>query len=1706
MNSENQPADESAFVPARNLPQTELDSGTHGGPISRNLLGHRVPPWIPDHELLRVIGRGAYGEVWLARNVMGTYRAVKIVYRDSFDNDRPYEREYSGIQRFEPISRSHECQVDILHVGRDEANAYFYYIMELADAEDGGGEIDPETYVPKTVRSELKRRGRFPFAEALEISLGLATALEHLRKNGLVHRDIKPANVIFVNGLPKLADIGLVTESGGPMSYVGTEGYLPPEGPGSIQADIYSLGKTLYEIATGRDRQEFPELPTITESRPEEDALFELNEILLKACHPDVSQRYQDAEGLHRDLVLLQVGKSIRRSHALEKRIAFFAKASFLSLLFFSLAVAGYLYQQAQTREARRLAVENRELALKESQQRHAAEAAVRLHELQKIDQMMEMGRSGKALALLAHRVRAKPEDAFATRQLLSALMYRNFALPLGVLRCEAEIFGADISPDGRFLVTGTVAGDVFFYALESGRLLGHERLGDRIHSVRFHPRANRVMVAGYGANMAVIWDIAQEPRLVREIPHAAPVSHAEFSPDGNRIVTTETGGKAYLRDAETGELQLVLEHDESNLEFGRFTSDGKHLITATYNTIFAWDSSTGELLGRHEDPSFWGERRHNRKNPITLSPAGPYVAYQKGGKQAKIWNFVSGKTTASDQVHRAPIGAVVFSPGGRMLATGSNDQNVRIFNRGTGLTHRFDLNHRGIIKSVVFSPNGETLASGAYEGTIRIWDCNSGEQIVETMHHPGTVKLLQFTPDGRTLVSVGEKSVSMWNIQSGVARPSLMVDEECGYARNFVSFLTFDPSGERLISTSHQTLAAGPYLVKSGTQRLFPVYGRRWHWKSNEPGPARIRQVSCPGNLRISADHTLALSAIEGGVLLWDTRTGKEIRRIETGDKSKGFTWWTNRDRRIWMSPHAAWAITLEGQGPAKLWNLKTGALLRELDQISRLRNVAFTSDEERYYTQSSDNGIQLWNLASGELLESREGTLAWYNPKTEFAVVHRGNPPRLQFQEVTSGKPASDWFTHDQAITSWSLSDDERWLVTASFDQTAKIWEVASGRQVAPNLHHDWAIHAAGFSPSAEEVATGSWDTTARVWDRASGLPLTEPLRHWDIVLTLAFHPSGRWLATGSADGLTRIWEVPQAPGPAPKWLPDLAEAMAGCRVTDLGNFEKTAGQEPFNSIRKQLAAGAGSGMGEEYYDRWIRWFFADREHREISPSSSVNLDIHRDRLEEINFVGLSPDAAPAALLKLAPMEPRYLARMGHKLVSEANIEGLSKPKLLRADWLTRLAVRLTPESALAWWARAEVLHEAGQSHAAALAIRQALELDPGDPNAWMVRAFIRHRAGESVEAYEDFKKAVQITTSWLETPPRNRETYIDDTLYAMAVADISDADALKAWGDFFGRPQASDRSRLVGDWQSALVVEQASPENVAKFRATRLDYLKNSGLRGTPIVDQPRQLLAQAGEDVELWIKTYAPETLSYAWEHQDRLLEFTSTENLVLTNIQPENAGVYRVTVNGIEPSSRYYEASRDIHVQVEKEDWIYGSLQCEIWRDVPDVSLEGFFLGDGTLNAPDQVDRIGSAELQSHGMEHFAARIFGWLMPPEDGQYRFYFLSDDAGILRLSSDAAPENAEPIAFENEWNEPRLWENAVNEADKGNRSEWITLEKGKPRYIEALMRQGGGPSYLGIAWQRPGDPPPKNGDFPIPGEFFARPATSEITLAKP
>jgi CHASE2 domain-containing sensor protein len=260
-------------------------------------------PSIPGYELFPTpFGEGAYGKVWLARNSDGHWRAVKVIYLKNFNNDiTPYEREFNGVSRYQPISHKHPSLLRVDFVSKKLPD-HFYYVMELGDALDPGWEREPRTYKPHDLASECARapRGRLSASECLRIGIELSDALDFLHRQGLTHRDIKPQNIIFVNGRPKLADLGLISEirpPDQPRTLVGTPGYMPPppEHPGTPQADIYALGVVLYVLSTGRHAAFFPEVSTTLAENLDAEEFFTVNTVILNACQPDPAQRYASA-------------------------------------------------------------------------------------------------------------------------------------------------------------------------------------------------------------------------------------------------------------------------------------------------------------------------------------------------------------------------------------------------------------------------------------------------------------------------------------------------------------------------------------------------------------------------------------------------------------------------------------------------------------------------------------------------------------------------------------------------------------------------------------------------------------------------------------------------------------------------------------------------------------------------------------------------------------------------------------------------------------------------------------------------------------------------------------------------------------------------------------------------------------------------------------------------------------------------------------------------------------------------------------------------------------------------------------------------------------------------------------------------------------------------------------------------------------------
>ncbi len=268
----------------------------------------------PGYDFIREIARGGYGYVYLFRanqTPLPDYVAGKFVYRDLFcaDGDETkggaYERALEGLQNFRSLSAESPYLLRVFDVRQRHEEGHFCYIMELADDLYSGRKIDPPSYRPRTLKNELERQGprqRLPVRRCLEIAASLARGLKILHESGFTHRDVRPSNIIFVDDVPKLADIDLLAGNEAAVTSYIPEDYAAPERSHSKSADLFSFGKTFYEMVTGLPVRAFPTLPSNIRFWEDHALLLKVNKIIIRACAQEVQKRYESVEQMLHDL------------------------------------------------------------------------------------------------------------------------------------------------------------------------------------------------------------------------------------------------------------------------------------------------------------------------------------------------------------------------------------------------------------------------------------------------------------------------------------------------------------------------------------------------------------------------------------------------------------------------------------------------------------------------------------------------------------------------------------------------------------------------------------------------------------------------------------------------------------------------------------------------------------------------------------------------------------------------------------------------------------------------------------------------------------------------------------------------------------------------------------------------------------------------------------------------------------------------------------------------------------------------------------------------------------------------------------------------------------------------------------------------------------------------------------------------------------
>lgn len=1012
-----------------------------------------APRLVPDYELIRPIGKGSYGEVWLARSVTGIYRAVKIVSRSRFEDARPFEREFKGLLNYEPISRLHDSQVDVLHVGKNEQADCFYYVMELADDVHGGTEIDPNTYRPRTLHGELVQRGRLPLLECLRIGIELGKSLRDLHSHKLTHRDIKPSNIVFIRGQPRLVDVGLVTDLHMEQTFVGTAGFVAPEGPGEPNADIYSLGKVLYEIAFGRDRKEFPELPTDLRSWTESKDLLELNAVLLKACHHDPKQRYRIAEEMTADLELLLGGGSVSKKLAARRRRALAMKFAAAGTVI-AMLVLGFVFQQQHSRET------NRQRALQDV--------------VAKGNRMLAEGDPGAALLFFAEGVRlaraGSPED-LENRIRCSATLAQCPRLE-HARSVESPLRAACLSPQGTAMAGSTDDGAIIIWNLNTGeqvsRGIAH---GSRVIALAFSPDGTRLATCGVDGWVR-IWSVDPGHDLLLAIQHGEPVWCVAFSTDGWLVATgggpespTATEGSARVWDAKTGAPRTPLLHHSGRVAGMAFRADGPQLITASHDRkVRRWNAANGAPVGKvltADAPV----------RSVEVVPGRDQFVVTTYDGAVRFWDCVTGETFSPAVERRIGVSRVGMVPMTGWLAIAGEDGTLTFHDPMTGRPTLVPYKMPSAIMDAHWSDDGRKLLAVHKDGWIRTWKVP--EQLCARVISAGApVQSMSLHPQHTCVAaaiggSSSNWSAALWDLDTGVKRREFLHDSTP------VLFVAISPDGHRVVTTGIDNMA------------------RLWEAETGESVCPPIAHLGPVWEAAFSPDGTKVVTACgetgPGGARVFQTVNGEDTGiwlRHESAVRSVDYS---PRGDQI-----ATGGGTEVGPGHARIWEANSGKPIGDwLKHEGNVLHVRFNPDGRLLATSSMDQTARLWDAKTGSpfappLKHSAGVRHVRFSPDSARVVTASFDRTALVW-DVRTGMRLGPPMKHGAAVIDADFSPDGQWILTAAADGSSCVWSSRTGQPLTPMLPHFGPVTGMSFVTAGKtgtRVVTGSLDGKIRTW----------------------------------------------------------------------------------------------------------------------------------------------------------------------------------------------------------------------------------------------------------------------------------------------------------------------------------------------------------------------------------------------------------------------------------------------------------------------------------------------------------------------------------------------------------------------------------------------------------------------------------------------
>lgn len=1013
---------------SRARPAGAPESPSGSGPARR--IGH--------YEVLRELGRGGQGAVYLARDGrLGRRVALKVLTGwggNSSEVLQRFQREAEIASRLDHpgICAVYEAAVD---------EGVPYIAMRFVDGESLAARLakaKPQSH-PESVSildlesdtaatGEDRRSGGDPSSgpgtrkeihDLLEIVEKAARALHVAHEAGVVHRDIKPGNIIVTReGEPVILDFGLaramdedlptLTRTG---DVFGTPAYMSPEQlRGDVRAidrrtDVWALGVVLYEALAGRRpftavtrhrladailRQDAEDPRHLNPSMPRDLAV-----VLLTALEKEPARRYQTALDLAEELRRVRTFEPVQARPAgrvLKLRRWSQRNPALAATLYTSSALLGIALGFTITRMIAAQAAE--------------AEAKSALA-------TAESERSAKESAL----VRVTSESAAKDEALRRAEAHRLAALSNSRLAA---------SP-----------GQALLLAIEAERTLGSE------------------------VTRQAVWEALCETRERRSfIGHSGAVVSVALNPDGNLALTAGRDRTARLWEVATGReiLQIPLGRIPERVGF----HGGDRFFVVRDDGGDSGQTGTGNVSGD----------RNQGAISIHAVPGGETVWSSPSGCRAIVDSALTRILLLDDGAGRAEI---VDWPAG--TAAPGPGRPARDLARTTG----------------VLSPDGALYACRAAgtdangktgDGPTRVVDLDTGSVVIEVkervlaVNRPGRVlacvtsilttaaasagtKIIRSLDDGTELW----KTTADWNETGGF--------DEWGYWEHF------SPDGALALANDEWDVTIVDARKGDRLHRLLRPAGLSHRLPTRTVFTADSREI--------------AMASLDGTVTLWDLKEGRQTCEF-AGHEGAVYS--------IAHSADGQGLLTGAEDGTARLWTRRSGLdRMTSATSGTPLRTVACTPDGRSIVgTSNSLAQMPVWDVETLDRSRRIHGgtgrSSTVLSPDGKHLAIVSDNQPVIVVAEVGTGRRVARIRTPDEVIVSTCWSPDGEHLVSShrakppaggspAAPPRVRVWRWRSSEEIAILDGHEDLVVSAAFDREGRRLLLASVDRTATLWD---------------------------------------------------------------------------------------------------------------------------------------------------------------------------------------------------------------------------------------------------------------------------------------------------------------------------------------------------------------------------------------------------------------------------------------------------------------------------------------------------------------------------------------------------------------------------------------------------------------------------------------------